>query len=80
MCAWTNLSKEKGRSEVASVNRKYRYGDENYDSPICPVCGEECETLYLQDGNVIGCDSCVSEKNAWEWWDEYQDQFSHTGF
>ena len=26
---------------MAIGNRKYRYGDENYDSPICPVCGEE---------------------------------------
>ena len=65
---------------MASVNRKYRYGDENYDSPICPVCGEECETLYLQDGNVIGCDSCIETKDAWEYWDEYEDQFSHKGF
>ena len=65
---------------MAIGNRKYRYGDENYDNPICPVCGGECETLYLKLNEVIGCDSCIETKDAWEYWDEFQDQFSHTGF
>lgn len=28
--------------------------------PRCPICGEECETLYEdRDGTVFGCDNCV---------------------
>ena len=39
--------------------------------PRCPVCGEECETLYKdQYGEVFGCDQCVETVNAWEAEDE----------
>lgn len=36
--------------------------------PICPVCGEECDTLYLQGkaGEVVGCDMCIRSVDAWE--------------
>lgn len=35
--------------------------------PICPVCGNECETVYIdQDDTIVGCDMCVVQKNAWE--------------
>lgn len=35
--------------------------------PICPVCGEECETLYRDsNGEYVGCDVCVEVKDAWE--------------
>lgn len=36
--------------------------------PVCPFCGEECETVYLDvNHNVIGCNNCIQEKNAYEW-------------
>ena len=35
--------------------------------PICPVCGEQCETIKRQDGEVIGCDKCVIDEDAWQW-------------
>ena len=26
----------------------------------CPVCGEECETLYRRPyGEILGCENCV---------------------
>ena len=35
--------------------------------PHCPVCGEECETIYLDRyGAYVGCDVCVETKDAWE--------------
>ena len=35
--------------------------------PICPVCGADCETIYFsEDGAVVGCDECLSSKNAWD--------------
>ena len=37
------------------------------EHPICPVCGEECETIYVDMfGELFACDNCVSTKNAWE--------------
>ncbi|MBO5567796.1 MAG: hypothetical protein J6A79_02455 [Clostridia bacterium] len=35
--------------------------------PRCPICGEECDTLYEdRDGMVFACDNCVSTKDAWD--------------
>lgn len=39
--------------------------------PRCPVCGDECETLYKdQYGEVFGCNNCVETVDAWEAEDE----------
>lgn len=40
--------------------------------PVCPVCGNECETVYIdQNGNVVCCDVCIEKefwvRDAWEW-------------
>ena len=35
--------------------------------PRCPVCGEECETLYTKAGEVLGCDHCIEERDAWSY-------------
>lgn len=35
--------------------------------PICPVCGEECETIYkARHGSVVGCDVCIETQDAWD--------------
>lgn len=35
--------------------------------PICPVCGEECETIYKDRyGAIAGCDVCVETRDAWD--------------
>lgn len=35
--------------------------------PRCPICGEDCETMYKDRyGAYIGCDVCVETKDAWE--------------
>ncbi len=35
--------------------------------PHCPVCGEECETVYIdRTGDCVGCDICMNTKDAWE--------------
>ena len=34
--------------------------------PICPVCGKECDTVYLDfEGEVAGCDRCVFMEDAY---------------
>ena len=37
-------------------------------SPHCPICGEECETIYREryGGLYVGCNVCVETKDAWE--------------
>ena len=36
--------------------------------PRCPVCGRECDTLYLAgDREVFGCDRCVTLIDAYEY-------------
>ena len=27
--------------------------------PVCPICGNFCETVYLDGREVIGCNECV---------------------
>ena len=35
--------------------------------PICPVCGEECEEIFRdKDLNIVGCDICIKQSDAWE--------------
>ena len=34
----------------------------------CPVCGRECEELYLdEDDEVVGCDRCITSVDAYDW-------------
>ena len=39
--------------------------------PRCPVCGEECETFYICDDEVIGCDRCVATADALDYADAH---------
>lgn len=35
--------------------------------PHCPVCSEECETIYREaDGSCLGCNCCIQSVDAWE--------------
>lgn len=39
-------------------------------SPVCPVCGEECDTLYrrhsMTSSEIVGCDICIDALDAQE--------------
>lgn len=36
------------------------------EQPHCPICGEECETIYQNRlGNYAGCDVCTKIWDAW---------------
>ena len=35
--------------------------------PKCPLCGQECSTLYVVDGEVLGCENCVETVDAYDW-------------
>jgi hypothetical protein len=45
------------------------YPDPPYRHPVfCPVCGNECDWIYENElGEVVGCDGCLSEMDAYEW-------------
>lgn len=53
--------------DIASAMRTgYPRGVEEKE-PVCPECGQPCDTIYKNnDGIVIGCDNCVSTHDAWE--------------
>ena len=53
-----------------SMAQRTGYG-ERYEEPqlVCPCCGEILEpgdTVFTQDGEVIGCEFCVSKSTAEE--------------
>ena len=55
------------------------YGDLGHEPPVeppdpdapprCPVCGEECETFYICDDEIIGCDRCTETVDAIDYTD-----------
>lgn len=37
------------------------------DPAICPICGEECDTIYAnREGVVVGCDNCIESYDAFD--------------
>ena len=38
---------------------------------VCPICYQECDTLFLGNNDqVVGCDVCVKEVDADEYFSE----------
>ncbi len=36
--------------------------------PRCPICGRECDTLYLDENReVFGCEQCITLCDAYEY-------------
>ncbi len=49
-----------------------RHLEEQENWPKCPVCGEYCETIFVNDDNYLaGCEHCILDSftrvNAWDW-------------
>lgn len=43
------------------------YPDRKEEFPICPICGEETDTIYKdREGEIVGCDECIRSVDAWE--------------
>lgn len=40
--------------------------------PRCPVCMAETDT-FKRDywGDIVGCDECITDVDAWDWRDEH---------
>ncbi len=52
------------------ITRMMRDGtldDEDERTPVCPCCGEECETVYTgPDGEIFACDNCLKRHDAYD--------------
>ena len=36
--------------------------------PYCPVCREECDTVYVDMyDDIVGCDQCMNMEDAYEY-------------
>lgn len=60
-----------------AIRKAEMWGPPPYDDetdPVCPICGEECETIYTQDGDVVGCDQCITLWEASEWCYEHREE------
>lgn len=33
--------------------------------PRCPVCGDECAIIYKQGNEILGCENCITQDDAW---------------
>ena len=33
-------------------------------TPKCPICGSTCEQVYIGMDGVVGCDECVTVRDA----------------
>ena len=51
---------------VRNYERTGYPGVKDPEYPRCPVCGEECETVYYSEFEIVGCDNCISGRNAWD--------------
>lgn len=41
------------------------YGAPLCQEPICPVCGAQCDTVYINKyGEILGCEECVDTEEA----------------
>ena len=40
--------------------------------PRCPICGAETDTFKRDHfGDIVGCDECVKDVDAWDWREEH---------
>ena len=43
-----------------------KFGVPMQEEIYCPMCGCECEKFYKHGKEIIGCDYCIDEVDAWE--------------
>lgn len=51
---------------VTNMERTGYPGGKEPVYPRCPVCGSDCETIYMDlYDEIVGCDVCMATKDAW---------------
>ena len=54
------------------IREAERNGYDTGTHVCCPVCGEICDEIYLDNyRNACGCNRCISTMDAYDW---YQDE------
>ena len=49
------------------------YEPEETPPPVCPICGQETDTFRMDFyGDIIGCDRCVKDVDAWYYRREHE--------
>ena len=53
---------------IAPLDNPKRTGEpEEPQYPHCPICGEECDTIYRdKNGEFVGCNECIEVSGAWQ--------------
>lgn len=41
--------------------------------PRCPICGQECKTIFWKETEVVGCDECLEQQRAWDYQEDFED-------
>lgn len=54
-----------GNIQHPDITRAEKYGMPEEPTVCCPICGEECDTFYKSDGEIIGCNMCVDVVDAY---------------
>ena len=51
------------------IDRIERWGYPTPEPPpiVCPVCGDECKSFFVLNGEVLGCENCIDEWDSEEW-------------
>lgn len=52
--------------DIARMNKYGTLSTEDEKPIFCPICGEECESFYKLDGQIVGCDMCIEKVDAYE--------------
>lgn len=52
--------------DITRMNKFGTLSTEDEKPIFCPICGEECESFYKLDGDIVGCDMCVEKVDAYE--------------
>lgn len=55
--------------EHPDITRMNTYGTLSNDEEkaiFCPVCGKECESFYKYGREIVGCDMCIKQVDAYE--------------
>ena len=42
-------------------------GEDAIELPKCPICHQEAERFIIGDGEILGCDNCTEDVDAYDW-------------
>lgn len=53
--------------DISRVQQTGLWPDDDGFRPECPVCKQECQTVYVtSEGFVVGCNRCIERKDAYD--------------